>query len=101
MPQEEEVKEFDKDSFTAENTTNRLVLNVAQTKYDIVKKVARKLLNWRCLNFKEDSEGAVRRGEHNLKLSPVYDLSWHDLSVSASFFAKLLPYQKVNMYPGI
>jgi hypothetical protein len=51
---EVEVKEFDKDSFTAENTSNRLVINVAQTKYDVVKKVARKLLNWRCLNFKED-----------------------------------------------
>jgi len=30
----------------------------------VIKKVARKMLNWRCLKFKEDQDGAVRRGEH-------------------------------------
>lgn len=58
-------------------------------------------MNWRCKNWLEDQDGAVRKGEGNQKLSQVYDLTWHDLAISANFFQKLLPYQKVNMYPGI
>ena len=65
---------------------------MAQTRYDVVKKVARKHCNWRLRNFEEDADGAIRKGEHGLKLSPVYDLTWHDLAISANFFCKLLPY---------
>lgn len=49
----------------------------------------------------EDHEGAVRRGEGGQKLSPVFDLTWHDLTVTPDFVAKLHPWQKVNMYAGI
>ena len=31
----------------------------------------------------------------------MYDLTWHDTVVQPEFFSKLMPYQKVNMYPGI
>lgn len=78
-----------------------MIINVAQTKYDIVKKVARKICNWRLVYKEEDDTGAVVNGLRGQKLSPIYDLSWHDLSVTPEFFSKLLPYQKVNMYAGI
>lgn len=58
-------------------------------------------MNFRLKNFKEDHDGAIKKGEGGQKLSPVWDLSWHDLSITADFLAKMLPYQKTNMYPGI
>ena len=88
-------------SFTAKDTKHRLVVNVGQTEYDVVKKVARRDLNWRLKYYQEDHDGAIRNGERNQKLSPLFDLTWHDLTVTADFLTKLNPWQKVNMYPGI
>ena len=59
------------------------------------------MCNWKLKYFEEDNEGAVRKGEGGQKLSPIFDLTWHDLSISADFLSKLYPWQKVNMYPGI
>lgn len=74
---------------------------MACTHYEVVRKVAHKVLQWHLCYKREDDVGAVRYGQRNLKLSPVYDLTWHDTAVQPEFFSKLLPYQKVNMYPGI
>ena len=67
---QELIKEIEQDdasdnSFSAENPKNRLVINVGQTEYDVVKKVARKICNWRLKYFEEDQEGAIRNGEKN------------------------------------
>lgn len=77
------------------------MINVGQTEYDVVKKVARKDCNWRLKYFEEDHEGAVRNGETNQKLSAIFDLTWHDLTITPDFLTKLHPWQKVNMFPGI
>lgn len=69
-----------------------MIINVAQTRYDIIKKVAKRVCNWRLRYFIEDEDGAVSKGERGLSLSPAFDLTWHDLGISADFFAKLLPY---------
>jgi hypothetical protein len=66
-----------------------------------VKKVARKIYNWRLKYFEEDHDGAIRNGESGQKLSTVFDLTWHDLTVTADFLTRLHAWQKVNMYPGI
>jgi hypothetical protein len=63
--------------------------------------VAKKVCNWKLKYFDEDHDGAIRNGEKGQSLSLVYDLTWHDLSISADFLAKLQPWQKVNMFPGI
>lgn len=72
------------------------MINVSQTEYDVVKKVAKKDLEWRLKYLEEDHEGAVKKGEGGQKLSPVFDLTWHDLSISPDFLSKLHPWQKVN-----
>lgn len=64
------VREIEQDdasdhSFSAEDPKHRLVINVGQTEYDVIKKVARKICNWRLKYFEEDHEGAVRNGEAN------------------------------------
>jgi hypothetical protein len=43
----------------------RNVMNVFCTEYDIVKRVARKHLDYRLKNYEEDHEGAVVNGEGN------------------------------------
>jgi len=79
-------------SFSGENPKHRLVINVGQTEYDVIKKVARKVCNWRLKYFEEDHEGAIRNGETNQKLSTVFDLTWHDLTISPDFLTKLYPW---------
>lgn len=80
----------------------RNIVNVYCTEYDVIPKCARKVFNCRLRYYEEDHEGAVNDfGEGAQKLSTEWDLSWHDLSISADFLAKMAPYQKVNQYPGI
>lgn len=38
----------------------RIIANVAQTEYDVVKKVARRVCSWQLKYFSEDHEGAIR-----------------------------------------
>jgi hypothetical protein len=40
-----------------------LVINVAQTKYDVVKKVAKKICNWKLIYFNEDENGGIIQGQ--------------------------------------
>lgn len=79
----------------------RLVINVACTEYEVIKKAARKELGWRLKYFWEDHDGALRNNQKGQKLSPLYDVTWHDLSITTDFFSKLYPWQKVSMLPGI
>lgn len=79
-------------SFSGENPKKRLVINVSQTEYDVIKKVARKVCNWRLKYFLEDHDGAVLKGEGGQKLSPVFDLTWHDLCITPDFLSKLHPW---------
>ena len=79
----------------------RVVINVYCTEYDIVKKAARKVNNFKLVEMQEDHEGAVHKGVGGQKLSGVWDVSWHDLAISPDFLAKMKPYQKVSQFPGI
>ena len=45
-----------------DDPAGRLVMNVHCTEYDIIKKVARKNLNFKLRHYNEDHEGAIRRG---------------------------------------
>ena len=79
----------------------RLVMNVYCTEYECIKKVARKVLGYKLREYPEDHDGAIRKGEHNQKVAKEWDVSWHDLSITPDFLAKLNPWQKVNHYPGM
>jgi hypothetical protein len=50
------IRELEQDdasdhSFSGEDPKHRLVINVGQTEYDVIKKVARKICNWRLKYF--------------------------------------------------
>jgi hypothetical protein len=65
----------------------RFVINVKQTRYPIVKKVARKGMNWKLKYFAEDKEGPISKtDDHCYKVNPVYDLTWHDTAITVDFF---------------
>ena len=84
-----------------EDTGERCVMNVFCTEYEIIKKVARKVLGFKLREYEEDHDGAIRGGEHQQKLMKEWDVSWHDLAISPDYLAKLNPYQKVSQFPGI
>ena len=77
------------------------VMNVACTEYDIVSRVARKALGFRVKEYEEDHEGAIVNEQGGQKLSNDWDVTWHDLGITADFLSKMQPYQKVNQYPGM
>ena len=79
----------------------RNIMNVACTEYDVIPRVAKKFLNFRIKEFKEDHEGGVKRGKGNQKLKDEWDVTWHDLGITADFLSKMQPFQKVNQYPGM
>ena len=78
-----------------------MIINAYCTEYDIVHKVAKKLLNWRIKEIEEDHEGGVLNGEGGKKLREDWDITWHDLGITADFLSKMQNYQKVNQYPGM
>jgi len=64
-------------------------MNVACTQYDIVMRVAKKMLDYRLKMYDEDHDGAYINGEGNQKLSGDWDVSWHDLGITADFLSKM------------
>jgi hypothetical protein len=54
-----------------------------------VKKVAKKVNNFRLVEMKEDHEGGIHKGVGGGKLSLMWDISWHDLAISPDFLSKM------------
>lgn len=95
-----ELEEFGSDSDIPAH--KRLIMNVHCTEYDVVKKVGRKFCSFKLKEYPEDHDGGISiHGDHNQKLRGDWDISWHDLSISADFLAKMHQYQKINHYPGM
>ena len=84
-PQQQQQQEQELDLTEAAELIKkiRFKINVAQTRYSIVKKVAATVCNWRLKELTEDCDGAVGKAK---QLSTAYDLTWHDTQVSAEFF---------------
>lgn len=78
-----------------------MTINVYCTEYDVVKKVAKRVNNFKLIEIEEDHEGGVHKDQGGGKLSSAWDISWHDLAISPDFMSKMQPYQKVNHFPGM
>ena len=70
----------------------KTVINVFSTEYDVVKKVAKKVNEFKLVEIEEDHEGGVHKGQGGGKLSPYWDITWHDLAITPDFLSKLEPY---------
>ena len=68
------------------------MMNVCCTEYEIVKRVAKRIVGYRIKEYEEDHEGGIINGEGNQKLSADWDVTWHDLGVTPDFLSKMQPY---------
>ncbi len=73
-------------------TRKKTVINVFSTEYDVVKKVAKKVNEFKLVEIEEDHEGGVHKGVGGGKLSQFWDITWHDLAITPDFLSKLEPY---------
>jgi tubulin polyglutamylase TTLL6/13 len=64
----------------------KMVMNIGDTRYPVMKYVAKKLLGWKVCKDIENKN---------------FDLFWTDGAVQAEELSKLQVYQKVNHFPGI
>lgn len=67
-------------------TKRKVIVNVSCTKYEVVKKTARDLYEWK-LDYKEDSLN--------------WDLFWTDGVVQPERLSQMKPFQKINHFPGM
>eukprot|EP00357_Protocruzia_adherens_P010429 CAMPEP_0115043784 /NCGR_PEP_ID=MMETSP0216-20121206/47082_1 /TAXON_ID=223996 /ORGANISM="Protocruzia adherens, Strain Boccale" /LENGTH=868 /DNA_ID=CAMNT_0002426185 /DNA_START=300 /DNA_END=2907 /DNA_ORIENTATION=+ len=87
------TKDADKDKGTVSkkpvpgpNTkAGRVLVNIAGTKYEIVKHVSRKVFGWK-VTIEEEED---------------WDLSWLDTAVLPERLSKMKLYQKINHFPGM
>ena len=94
-------KAADESYISKKKANKKVVINVYCTEYEIVRKVSKRVCNFRMKEIEEDHEGAVVKGQGGQKLSPVWDISWHDLAITPDFMSKMASYQKVNHFPGM
>jgi len=50
------------------------------------------MLNFRIKEIEEDHEGGVINGEGGKKLKEDWDITWHDLGITADFLSKMQNY---------
>ena len=67
-------------------------MNTYCTEYEVIKKVSKKVLNFKLKEIPEDAEGGIHKGVGGGNLSQGWDISWHDLAISPDFMAKMEPY---------
>lgn len=65
---------------------NITICNVAFTKYEVVRHIAKKVFNWKLITDEEDEK---------------WDILWTDSAVPPEKLSKMLPYQKINHFPGM
>ena len=70
----------------------RICMNVYCTEYEVVKKVAKRVSNFKLKELEEDHEGAVVKGQGGQKLSATWDVSWHDLAITPDYMSKMHSY---------
>ena len=74
--------------------TKKLVMNVAQTKYHVVRYVARKLYNMRLSTY-----GHSNHDSNDEKHE--WDIMWTDNGATVERLYKMKPYQRINHFPGM
>jgi tubulin polyglutamylase TTLL6/13 len=76
----------DKENIKKKETQKpRIVFNISDTKYDVVKYVGRRLYKWKLTHDPETE----------------WDVCWTDNAVQVEQLAKMQPFQKINHFPGM
>jgi hypothetical protein len=70
----------------AKKSSDGVVMNIVNTKYEIVRHAGKELLGWRICR--------------ESPLSKNWDIYWTDSAIRTEFLASMERYQKVNHFPG-
>jgi tubulin polyglutamylase TTLL6/13 len=63
----------------------KVICNISDTEYDVVKQVASEIFLWKLTELEEDD----------------WDITWTDSAVPTEKLTKMKPYQKINHFPGM
>ena len=69
------------------NKKKKITVDLIGTKYDVIKEVVSKTLGWQIYTSNEDKVDD-------------WNLMWYDTYISEDDLRRMLPYQKINHYPG-
>ena len=91
----------DNDSYPRFKQKERLIVNLSNTKYFVVKFVVKKLFNFK-VSYKNQEPEAMDNFKYDFDKGPEdWDLFWTDGGVLPERISKMKPYQKVNHFPGM
>jgi tubulin polyglutamylase TTLL6/13 len=95
----------DNDSYPKFKDKERLLINMANCKYFVIRFVAKHLFNFK-LTFKNQDVDQMDNnyydeGHHKHSKDDDWDIFWTDAGVLPERIAKMKPYQKVNHFPGM
>lgn len=80
----------------------RLIFNISNTKYFVIRFVAKNLFNFK-LSYKNQDPGQMDNWnyENEGRLNDDWDIFWSDAGIQADRISKMKPYQKCNHFPGM
>lgn len=76
----------------------KIIFNVKEVHYDIIKNIAKKTFGWRCSRFKPDKETGSVALTHK---EADWDIIWIDSDFTIDRLKGMKPYQKINHFPGM
>ena len=92
----------DNDNYKKFKKRERLIFNISNTKYFVVRFVAKSLFNFK-LSYKNQDVGSMDNWnyENEGRLNDDWDIFWSDCGILPERIAKMKPYQKTNHFPGM
>ena len=80
----------------------RLIFNISNTKYFVIRFVAKNLFNFK-LSYKNQDPGQMDNWnyENEGRLNDDWDIFWSDAGIQADRISKMKPYQKCNHFTGM
>lgn len=78
--------------------SEKIILNVWEVHYDIIKNIAKKTFGWRCTRFKPDKATGSTALTHK---EADWDIIWIDADFKIDRLQGMKPYQKINHFPAM
>lgn len=77
---------------------DKIILNVREIRYDLIKNIAKKVFGWRLTRLKPDKETGSTALTH---AKADWDIIWLDSDFHIDRLKGMKPYQKINHFPGM
>jgi tubulin polyglutamylase TTLL6/13 len=77
---------------------DKIILNVREIRYDLIKNIAKKVFGWKLTRLKPDKETGSTALTH---AKADWDIIWLDSDFHIDRLKGMKPYQKINHFPGM